>query len=271
MIVLGVLFRCLDPMIIIGAAAASRPLFVSPPGLRKQAEEARLRFVENSKSDHITIVNGFRKVREMRQNNQNAAFRYAQENFIHFGAFSTIEKVGRQIEELLKESSLIRSTRSFGQYGRGPGSDMFGSPEHNENSGNVALIKSLLLAGTHPNLAVATGGRLLRCQGDAKVQPHPSSVNAPKDSYKNSGGTGFEYGTLLSFSSKNKSSDGSNLYLRETTESTPLMAALFGGPLRSSGNILEMDQWLPFKVFGHPRAAKAITEFRKGLDRVSCV
>ena len=52
---------------------------------------------------------------------------------------------------------------------------------------------------------------------------------------------------------------------------TPLMAALFGGQLRMSGDgRLEMDEWLPFFVKTQDRhfATRLILEFRKALDRV---
>ncbi|KAL9132547.1 MAG: hypothetical protein Q9175_006283, partial [Cornicularia normoerica] len=46
MIVLGIIFRCLDPMLVLGAASAERSLFLNPLHVRNEAAKAKLSFVE---------------------------------------------------------------------------------------------------------------------------------------------------------------------------------------------------------------------------------
>jgi len=68
-------------------------------------------------------------------------------------------------------------------------------------------------------------------------------------------------------------SDQNTIYLRDTSESSPLMACLFGGRLRAFRDIIEMDSWLPFQVRTARyrddwRALKTLMEFRKAMDRM---
>ena len=263
MIVLGVIFRCLDPMITLGAAASERQIFLTPLGQRQEAAEARLAFVEGSGSDHIALINAIREVRLRRDaQGRHAMFAFCHQNFLHAGAFQTIMSTGNQIEQILADAKLIPSNRHNANRDA-----QFGGPSLNRNSSNVPLVKAIALAGLRPNLAVSTGGRTLRTPGEKGTILHPSSVNAPRDR-KDEDRTKF--GTLFSYSTMAHSNDGKTIFLRDTTECTPLMAALFGGRLyHPYSSVLEMDKWLPFYVKSEDRrAAKTIVEFRKALERL---
>ncbi|KAI9700846.1 MAG: hypothetical protein M1836_002215 [Candelina mexicana] len=261
MIVLGIVFRCLDPMLILGATAAERSIFVTPLEARNEANRARLGFVEGTGSDHIAIVNAFRELRTTRdRKGYQEASSFARKNFLHFGAFKTVDQTAHQIEDILVEAGLIPFTsprnRQFSQ---------LGDPSLNEYSYSVPLIKALALAGLHPNLAVNTGGRSFRTPGERGTMIHPSSINYPRGK---SDENMHPFGTLLTYSTMAKANDGNSMFLRDTSETTALMAALFGGRLKSKANILEMDGWLPFYIKSDSRAAKTILEFRKALDRL---
>ncbi len=261
MIVLGIIFRCLDPMLILGATAAERGIFTNPPNQRNEANRARLGFVEGSGSDHIAVINAFRELRSTRdKKGHHQAFEYAQRNFIHFGAFKTVDQTACQIEEILVEARLIPHTpprdRLYSQ---------LGDPSLNENSYKVPLVKALALAGLHPNLAVNCGGRGFRTPGERGTMIHPSSINYTKGK---SDANIHPYGTLLTYSTMAKANDGNLMFLRDTSATTPLMATLFGGRIMSKSNILEMDDWLPFYIKSDFRAVKTLLEFRKALDRL---
>ena len=267
MIVLGIIFRCLDPMLVLGAAAEERNLFTSPLDRRREAQEAKLSFVDGSASDHVAIVHAVRQMRFVRSERNDYYMRdFAHQNFIHYNAFKTIDSTAKQIEDILVQAGLIPFT--LPQYRH---NNELGDPTLNENSEAVPLIKALVLAGLHPNLAVNTGGATFRTQGEKGTILHPSSVNAPRDRRRDGPPEGVTYGTLFSYSQLAKSNDGNSLYLRETSACTPLMATLFGGKLRhtSGSHILEMDAWLPFYVKSNERqAAKTIVEFRKAMERL---
>lgn len=265
MIVLGIIFRCLDPMLVLGAAAAERNLFTSPLEARRESQEAKLSFVEGSGSDHIAILNAVRQMRLVRSERNEYYMRdFAHQNFIHNAAFKTIENTAKQIEDILVEAGLIPFTPVHARV-----LNEFGGPSLNENSESVPLVKALVLAGVHPNLAVNRGGRTFRTPSEFNCFVHPSSINGSISKKSNDLGPAIDRSSIFSYSTMVKANNGNMLYLRETSSSTPLMAALFGGKLRYRGNILEIDDWLSFYVKSHgPQAVKTIVEFRKAMERL---
>lgn len=268
MIVLGIIFRCLDPMIVLGAASAERSLFVNPVDVRNEAAEAKLSFVNGSGSDHIALLNAVRELRRVRDENGDYRMKdFARRNFLHVNAFATIDATAQQIEDILVEARLIPKTSRFDRV-----NSQLGGPSLNENSHKIPLIKALALAGFHPNLAVNHGGLIFRTVGEKACLVHPSSVNSPrgkKDTSK------VPWNTLYMYSVMARSNDGRSLFLRDTTEATPLMASLFGGKLKQDqarSNIVELDSWLPFYITSPDRrTAKTLVEFRKGLERLLAV
>lgn len=259
MIVLGIIFRCLDPMLILGAAAGERSLFVRSLDHRKESDDRKLSFADGSSSDHIAVLNAVRHMRNIgTQKNLFYMRDYAYSNFIHAGCFNSIDATARQIEEILVEAGLIPYVPPYAQ-----ANSEYGDPALNINAHKTPLIKALLMAGLHPNLAVNTGGRSFRTPGERSVAVHPSSVNSPKTTEATS------FGTLCSYTTMSRSNDGNQLYMRDTTQSTPLMATLFGGKLGHEYNILRLDDWLPFYVKSSQRlAAKTVFEFRKAMERL---
>ncbi|KAI4100007.1 MAG: hypothetical protein LQ339_005674 [Xanthoria mediterranea] len=279
MIILGIIFRCLDPMLILGAAAAERNIFLNPLEARKEAYDAKTSFVQGSGSDHIALLNAVRELRHVRDSKGEYGMKnFAFKNFIHLNAFKTIDSTAKQIEELLVEAGLIPYTPEHMRH-----RSEFGDPSLNENSSKVPLVKALAIAGFHPNLATSTSTITHRTPGEANTLIHPSSVNYVNPKRKAAGADGADRvparpGTLYAYSTMAKSNDGNTIYLRDTTECTPLMAALFGGRLaRRSQNILEMDDWLPFYVTTNDKStafaktAKTILKLRQALDRLLAV
>lgn len=271
MIVLGVIFRCLDPVMIIGAAASERALFVQPLGKRQQAQAAKQRFAGSSGSDHIAIFNAVREMRRRDQSGDRTLYAFAVDNFIHFGAYKSITSTVQQIVGILANACLIPSLAHF------ESRDLhFGHPSLNQNSANISLIKAIVLTGLHPNLAAATSpsARFFRTPGENSVMMHMSSVNSfnHRNNDKNSDMSSGV--TLCSYNSLVRSGDGaSTMMMRDITQCTPLMAVLFGGKIiNKNTNVLEMDGWLPWWVKDSSTAdrstARVIVEFRKELDRV---
>ena len=275
MIVLGIIFRCLDPMLILGAASAERSLFTQPLGLRQEANRAKLSFVEGSGSDHIALLNAVRELRRVLNSRGEYAMRdFATRNFLHFNAFRTITSTASEIEGVLISSGLIPGQRSNGR-----ARSQLGDPSLNENSHKVPLIKALTLAGYHPNLGVNMGGRSFRTPGEKGAILHPASTNAVRDdrksrdtNYKDAESSRIAFGSLYTFSTMAKSNDGNSILLRETTETTPLMALLFGGKLKRAAersNVIEIDNWLPFFVICNDRRTpQTLVEFRKAFERL---
>ncbi|KAK3653634.1 hypothetical protein LTR56_004489 [Elasticomyces elasticus] len=266
MIVLGVIFRCLEPMLILGAAAEERSLFVTPMSRegKSTAETIRRNYAKDD-SDHLAVLNAFMEIRTLRdQYGISTAWDRGRDQYIHMGAFRTIDQTARQILQVLEESGLIPRT-----HGGGRGESSYGPAAMNRNSDNPILVKSLLLAGYYPNLGAKVNpkGSTYRTTSEQNVLMHPSSLN--DDSKRRTGK--HDYGALFTYSTMGRSNDGSSLFMRDSTLVTPLMAALFGGKLHMSrSNRLDMDEWMPLFVQAHDRqfATKLILEFRKAINRV---
>ena len=269
MIILGVVFKCLDPMITLGATSDARPLFVSPLGRREEARRIHRSYDEDSQSDHIAFLRAFQELRTVHdQYGQDAALERSWEKYLHFGAFRQISQTADQIVEILERAGLIPQGDPQLDPQDGLEPSQYGPADLNVNADNSSLIKCLLLAGSHPNLASKTAfnGLTYRTMREQNVIIHPSSLNMEMRKAEK-----FSYGTLLTYSSLASSNDCNSLWLRDSSLISPLMAVLFGGDLRISGNgKLEMDEWLPFFVKSHDSqfASKLILEFRKALDRV---
>lgn len=267
MIVLGIIFRCLDPMIILGAASAERSLFTNPLENRHGAAHAKLTFAEGSGSDQIALLNAIRELRGI-QNRQGDWWLkdFGHRSFLHVNSFKTILATAQQIEDILVEARLMPRNSRLDRT-----SSEFGGPSLNENSHKIPLVKALALAGFQSNLAIKVGGASFRTMGEKACMVHPSSINAVsrKGDARVARDTLYMYGTMA------RSNDGHSVFLRDTTEVTPLIASLFGGKLtqhQERGNILELDAWLPFYVTSPDRrSAKIVLEFRKGLERLLAV
>ena len=267
MIVLGVIFRCLDAMIILGAGAEERSLFAVPPTRRSEASAAKKSFMRGGESDHVAFVHAFRELRYLREKRgQNAMWDFAQRNYLHYGAFRSIEGTAQQIETLLVERGLIPPTLPNRRVDQ-----QYGDPALNANSSRVSIIKALAVAGLYPNIAVLTGGQLHRTAGEKNILMHPGSVNAPARKTTEKANPPPKAHTLYTYGALAKANDGKSMFIRDTTRITPLMACLFGGYLFAPfhGRIIEMDDWLPFYVKSNDWSAiKTIMEFRKGLERM---
>lgn len=278
MIVLGIIFRCLDPMLVLGAASAERSLFNNPLEARKEAQAKKLSFVEGSGSDHVALLGAVRNLRKWRDSHGERTMRdYAHQNYLNASAFRVIDSTAKQIEEILIDAGLIPHTPAHRRV-----RSQYGDASLNQNSHKIPLVKALTLSGLHPNLGVCPGGgKLFRTPGEKNTLIHPGSTNAPKDMYRSRSKdssnehTGVPPGTMYAYTALAKSNDGNTLFLRDTTETTPLQASLFGGKLRQNeerANVIELDNWLPFFVLSRDRrTAKTIIEFRKALERLLAV
>lgn len=257
MILLGVIFRCLDPMLILGALSSTREIFVAPLEARREAERAKASFTRGTASDHLAYLNAFREWREIRdRQGQFAAHRFAEENFLHRGAMKTVDQTACQIEDILVESRLIPHTKPSDRF-----RSELGHPSLNDNASSVPLIKALTLSGMYPNLAICSGGRGFRTANENFTMVHPNSVNYVRKTEDQ-----MPFGAAVTFSTKAKSNDGTSILLRAVTEVTTLSATLFGGKLSNVGNTIEIDSWVPINA--HQPTLKVTWEFRKCLDRV---
>ena len=260
LILLGIVFRCLDPLLIIGALGADLPLFhlSASQEARKEMKQMRMKYAEDTWSDHVSVLNAFRDVREAYYQTGNA-MGYAMSRHIHWSRFREAMHICRQILTVLAQSGLIpkQNVLHDPQY-------RFGGADLNVNAAHTSLVKALLLHTLYPNMAAPTLRKRnsYRTPVDLNIEVASSSVNfvQPK--------------CLIAYNLKKRPTTGAPMLLH-TTHVSPLAACLFGGRLQGSRNQLRMDEFQDFsvRVVGgsiedHDNATRVLINFRKALDMV---
>jgi ATP-dependent RNA helicase A len=191
--------------------------------------------------------------------------RFAFDNFCHIGAFKSLLKTTAAIGDILKESGLISSESTLPR-------GMIGGEDLNRNSDNMALIKALIVAGLDPNLAATSGGITYRSPSESYAMIHPSSLlyQKPRKLGTKRPTEPMTGHNLLAYSNMVKSSDGRNIFLRDVTSTTPLVAALFGGKTLNleEKNLLNIDNWLGIFLRGASfKSPEVLTDYRAMLHR----
>ncbi|ODQ53734.1 P-loop containing nucleoside triphosphate hydrolase protein [Saitoella complicata NRRL Y-17804] len=260
MVLLGTIFRCLDPMIVLAASEGNRNIFFKPVGTTSlQARAGKENICPGLASDHLVLVEAFRRVRQIILENGPAAARgWATANNIRFGTVMTVLRAADQINDVLVSAGLVpRQT-----WVEKKKSIVFGPEELNKNSRNNSLIRALIYAGLYPNVAMAVTDKLLRTQHENKAIIAMSSTNS---FYKRENLTP---GSVYCFSGKNRPEGGDKKQgpvLSDTTRISPLAAILFGGNISVSRAVIKIDDWLPFYL-GSREARHLLADFSSGLD-----
>lgn len=266
MVLLGAIFKCLDPILILAAIESNRSLFVTPPGLQERSNEIRYSMALGQPSDHYAALNAYREWRFIKATRGRlAANEYAYENLMHVGGLQTIEKTSEQMLEMLVDLNLVRDIKPSLRY-----NNELGDPELNINSDVQPLVLALLTAGLMPNLAVQMTPVLLQTGAEAKALIHPSSLNSnggkKKEKSRRYLGAGPP-GTFITFSTK--SAGGGGVFLRDTTIIGPITGLMFSGklePEEGRSNVLSIDDWLPFKF--ETGVAPQVLQLTKCVDSV---
>lgn len=259
LIVLGIIFRCLEPMIITNTLLEPQSFFSDGIGKLKMSSH-------ESCSDHITEINAFRTILDiLRKEGEGAAFNYCQENSIRFAGFKSFLINAQQTVQILSDHGLIPKIRDAFEVTDDP----FGDRRLNSNSSNDTLVKALIAGGIYPNICVlnspVSNGWQSKGQDILSIATH--SANHSREHSE------VDIGSLMAFSGFNVRDHGTLMY--RTSRITALMAFLFGGKIQGEGKKLKMDGWLPFEVEvdkGTPEdpetAAGILLEYRQTLDQV---
>lgn len=276
MVVLGVIFNCLDPMVIL-ASLASAPIFQShlDPVLRNQVRASRSRYSagRKAKNDHLRkiavytdIKNHFRETQnrlrhehgssrgldslskdldrvtenKIRQRSFELTAEYADKCMLRWDQLKSIDQTGRDIMEKLSRACLVKDQK-FSLFCD------FGKEEMNRNSNNESLIKALLVHCLSPNLAVKYPGR-------DGLDIHPGiHINERIRSSNKRETTLFAFGYRYS-------NQTVPLSIADVTEVRPLSACLLAGKLEPKDNFIVIDDWLQFQLQGESMRPAAIQE-----------
>ncbi|KAI1183623.1 P-loop containing nucleoside triphosphate hydrolase protein [Nemania serpens] len=266
MIVLGIIFRCLSPMIVLGSAVGERNPFITPLDQKREARHKKnTTFVRGSWSDHMALLEAYKQFTEVLvREGDRAASRWCYDHFVGFHTMKSMHSTTKQIEDILVVMGLAKKLTT------GSSASDFNTslhPSMNENAGSDSVIRALLAAGLSPNMAQSHRPGKFRTASELTTMLSQDSANLTLDPAKS-----FE-AHILVFSSLVLSNNSKAVFLRETTLITPFMALLFGARLRSrwlSG--FEIDDWLRLFVrsegMPHHDAIRILSQFSQGLETV---
>ena len=267
LILLGVIFRCLDPLLVLGVLGDEPQLFRRGKNLDEQAQirNDRLRFAEGTFSDHVSLINAFSTVRKtMRERGRSAAFDVAFSHNISFLGYLEAAKVAGHILSILNRR-LPRLVPPPSPSDRDSGEYRYGGTGLNTNSENHYLIRALLVHCLLPRIA-APSLEKSHCHStnvEPTVRVSLSSAAAIRGPAEH----------LVAFSSKFWHPK-SGVVLNNASVVSPLMVCLFGGRLTWDDMKLCMDSWMHMgfnsKDAFVPKddVANSLVELHKALDQV---
>ncbi|KAM0195038.1 hypothetical protein ACHAPC_000856 [Botrytis cinerea] len=253
-VILGILFRCLDSMIIL--AALDNIIFqVRPLEMEDESDAAMRGFARTSKSDHVAMLNAFRALRHLEEvNGREVMTSFAYQKFLSMASYDIVKRNITLIQQALRRniSVLNQETQGVAELGA-----KFGGEILNENSDQDELIRALLVQGLYPHIGAWNNYETkyqIVANEKAFADVHPSSINHPsqRPNLKVEGIASLSKGNaqLLSFD-KLALLSNKNLVMQRTTAVTPFMVSLFGGTLNRSADDaeqVEVDKWLRFNV-----------------------
>ncbi|EEU44989.1 uncharacterized protein NECHADRAFT_41135 [Fusarium vanettenii 77-13-4] len=191
LILLGVIFKCLDMAITVAAILSSKSPFSAPFGQRAQADNARMLF-RRGDSDLLTIYNAYLAWKRVCQSTGGGGkeFQFCRKNFLSQQTLANIEDLKGQLLTSLADSGFLslteeeRRTLSRARFSGGRGrrhQHFFEIPRRvNLNSDNDVVSASVIAWSFYPKILVreAPGSKGLRNIGtNQSISLHPSSVN----------------------------------------------------------------------------------------------
>jgi HrpA-like RNA helicase len=165
MLLLAALFRCLDPVLTLVAAMASRPPWVLPlvSADKARADRARVALAGGARSDHLALLGAFAGFHAARRRGGGAPFSGAEsgwcrDNFVSAPTLNMVTATRAQLlGELVRAGALDAVAAAAAGGGGGGGVPRplgIDVPAHaaalggaSVNAGNTALVLSVLAAG----------------------------------------------------------------------------------------------------------------------------
>ncbi|XP_016978666.1 putative ATP-dependent RNA helicase DHX57 [Drosophila rhopaloa] len=194
----GAIFQCLDSVLTIAACLSNKSPFVSPLNKRTEADKCKRMFALGN-SDHLTVLNAYRKWLDVaRRGNFAASRNYASEHFLSLNTLETIADLKYQYLELLVSIGFVPINVPRRRKKECDNILTLTGVDQNHNGDNNRLLTSLLCAALYPNIVkimtpervyVQTAGGAVprepshhdlrfKTRGDGYVKIHPSSVNS---------------------------------------------------------------------------------------------
>ncbi|KAJ6015713.1 hypothetical protein N7540_010304 [Penicillium herquei] len=256
LVILGVLFQCLNPMIILAVRMDGESLFRWPkesqdiPEIRKRRE----RFAKGSHSDHIAEINAFNALR--RKVEEGLAEEFAFSNYLELPVFFQNMRNARLIMRWLSNARYIAGMAGFE-------TQQFGHKALNLNSNDVSLIKALVTHTLSSRFAIRS--RKSTCSTETEKLALIEGTSAAANLR-----SGLIQETLT-YTGKIQNGDLTSIF--NVSPTSPIVPCLLGDKLTHSGVFLRLGSWLPVRVkpesvFTEDRALKTLLNFHQSLALV---
>ena len=221
MLIMGVVMKCLEPLLTTAAAFSTRSVFYNPPGMRDEAQKIRKSLSE--KSDIMATINAYNTFWSIVDEvGWPEAKDWAFENFVSISAMSSIKQVSSQLLEELRKSGLVSPEDIKGRHRK---QTLRRDAEVNRNADVEKLYTAIWATAFPGNLAsrrpLGNFGTL-RTRLDDHAGLRPSSVmflRKPPQKRKKLPNWYLYRELVLS----------SQVFIRGATALDPLQVLLFGG------------------------------------------
>ncbi|CRK87430.1 CLUMA_CG001232, isoform A [Clunio marinus] len=172
MIIYGILFKCLDPVLtIVSILAAGDPFSATVcEDDRKKCQKLKEEIDDGTFSDHFVLLRIFQKWNEYITTNKFDD-NFCDENFVNSGTMFRVMDIRQKILGYLRSMKLVHSVGNLSAY--------------NQYSCNYSMIKMCIVAGSYPDIArvIKETGEIVTKFGD-KVSIDPGSVVKPGNAGK---------------------------------------------------------------------------------------
>ena len=221
MLIMGVVMRCLDPVVTAAACFSSRNVFYNPPGCRDEAQKIRRSFSKSS--DTTAQILAYKQFWEtVDQFGFQTACDWAKENYISIAAMISIKAVRSQLLNELRKIGLLEHSdlkkTGYKQF------ELCADANVNRYADNGLLHNAVLASSIPGNISsrrqLGSFGTL-RTRTENHSGIHPSCV-----SFHRTPPRGI---TLPNWYSYREMVLSSQVFLRDCTAMRPEQLVLFGG------------------------------------------
>ncbi|KAI3895368.1 hypothetical protein MKX03_032581 [Papaver bracteatum] len=242
MLILGAIFKCLDPILTVVAGLSSRDPFLAPFDKKDLADSAKAQFAGRDFSDHLALVRAFKGWKDAEK--EQSGYEYCWKNFLSSQTLKGINSLSKQFFYLLKDTGLVDYDPAT-----------WNTWSHDEH-----LIRAIICAGLYPGICSVVNkdkSVSLKTLEDGEVNLYSNSANArePKIPYP-----------WLVFNEKVKVN---SVFLRESTAISDSLILLFGGSISRGGldgHLKMLGGYLEF--FMKPALAETYLILKRELDEL---
>ncbi|XP_020268468.1 DExH-box ATP-dependent RNA helicase DExH3 isoform X2 [Asparagus officinalis] len=242
MLIMGAVFRCLDPVLTVVSGLSVRDPFLLPQDKKDLAGTAKSRFSAKDYSDHMALVRAYEGWKDAER--EGSGYDYCWRNFLSAQTLQAIHSLRKQFNFILKDVGLLDAD----------------SNTSNSLSHNQSLVRAIICSGLFPGIASVVHrekSMSFKTMDDGQVLLYANSVNA-------------KYQTIpypwLVFGEKVKVN---TVFIRDSTGVSDSILLLFGGNLlkgEMAGHLKMLNGYIDF--FMDPSLAECYWNLKEELDKL---